>query len=170
MLQGLTAKVPARFFGNAEAVDVRFDAIVKMGNVLQVVVGRAYRRVAEKPQECGFFSVLLDDLLDDWQASILQRESQAPLAGNGSAFDSIDDGRANHTSRPLAIPCCNKPAAPVASTPGGFIKQKVKSWRRAKPDFTLSLGKQVGTSRLRSSGTHPQHLIHEILPVPEINV
>jgi len=100
MLQGLAAKVPARFFGNAETVDVRLDAVVQMGNVLQVVVGRAYRRVAEKPQECGFFSVLLDDLLDDWQASNLRRESQEPLVENGSAFDSIDDGRAHHTPCP----------------------------------------------------------------------
>jgi hypothetical protein len=90
MFQGLTAQVPSCPFGYTEAVDVRLDAVVQMRNVLQIVVGRAHRRVAQKPQECSFFSVLLYDLLNDWQKSNLRRESREFLVElNISTFDSI---------------------------------------------------------------------------------
>ena len=51
----------ARRAGDAQAVQMGFDAFVQFAEVVKVVVGPTHGVIVKQDEEAGFFGVLLDD-------------------------------------------------------------------------------------------------------------
>ena len=61
----VNARFPAMGAGDAQSVEMRVDALVQVGEAVEVLVRRADRLVAQDPEERRLLGVLVDDLGQD---------------------------------------------------------------------------------------------------------
>lgn len=67
-LELLAGELPPRLARDPQAIDMRLDAVVELGQVLQSIVGCPHRGGSQQPQKGGFLSVLAYNIVAQYRS------------------------------------------------------------------------------------------------------